>query len=378
MRIAINAMTTRPGGALTVLAGLLRAWCRADDVEVMVLASVPQTIQTLLDLQLGIRIESNAVQRGPILRAAWQRFLTGPWLRDHHVDVLITNNHYLPGVSCPQVVHHHNLWRFMTPDLGVAAGRGWRDRLRDRAARCALHRAAANVFVSQFLRTQAERFVPDSSSRNYVIPNCLDDDGVGAPVSPALAGDSRTLLAVQSANPHKDNLTLVRALAQLRGAAPLFNWRLEFAGSAGRADWAPVRQLAEQLGVAAHIDWLGFLDRHRLNARLRTAFCLVASSRLESSGLTLIEAMAVGCPVVATRIGAFEEYAGDSTLLFSPGHAEELAAAVKRLEEPALRERLIGVGRQRAQLYRWSEWAPKFLEIVRLAASSQSPRSGRQ
>ncbi|MBX7072262.1 MAG: glycosyltransferase family 4 protein [Pirellulales bacterium] len=370
-------MTTRPGGALTVLAGLLRAWRRADDVELMVLASVPQTIQTLHDLQLDIHVESNAARRGPISRAVWQRFFTGFWLRDHHVDVLINNNHYLSGVSCPQVVHHHNLWRFMTPELGIAAGRGWRDRLRDRAARRALHRAAANVFVSQFLRTQAEQFVPDSSSRYHVVPNCLDDVRVGAPVSSAPTSDTRTLLAVQSANPHKDNLTLVCALAQLRGAAPMFDWRLEFAGSAGRADWAPVRQLAEQLGVAAHIDWLGFLDRHQLNARLRAAFCLVASSRLESSGLTLIEAMAVGCPVVATRIGAFEEYAGDAALLFSPGHAEELAAAVKRLEEPELRERLIGLGRQRAQRYRWSEWSPKFLEIVRHAATLKSPRSER-
>jgi glycosyltransferase involved in cell wall biosynthesis len=141
------------------------------------------------------------------------------------------------------------------------------------------------------------------------------------------------------------------------------------AGSAGRVDWLPHQRLAGELGIRQRVEWLGFVDASKLTDLHRQSLCLVSTSRLESSGLTLIEAMAAGCPVVASRIPAFVEYADQAALLVEPGNPSQFAAAVLKLHRnQALREQLIALGRRRAQDYRWSIWAPRFAQVIAGAA----------
>jgi glycosyltransferase involved in cell wall biosynthesis len=371
MKLAINAMMTRPGGALSVLVGLLKAWrALGCPIDVSILAGISGTVQTLQEALPGAEIVPIELGHSALRRTLWQATRLRRWLIDRQVDVLLTNNHYLPGMPCPQVVHHHNLWRFVTADLGVARSRRPADLARDYAARRALRHAAANVFVSDFLRRKAESFVPSSSPRNHVIPNCVDEGLFerGAASAAAQFHPNR-LVAVQNANPHKDNPTLVRTLAALVEAAPNVDWRLLVAGSSGRGDWLPYRQLASELGVAERIDWLGFLSHNVLEQIERESLCLILTTRFESSGLTLIEAMAAGCPVVASRIGAFEEYAAGAAVLIEPGQPRRFAEAVLSLHQDAERRRqCIDAGRTAAGGYRWSIWAPRFAQIITQAA----------
>ena len=69
------------------------------------------------------------------------------------------------------------------------------------------------------------------------------------------------LIAIQSANPHKDNTTMIKTLAELARRAPDVDWHLSVAGSTGRASWDGVRQLAADLNVA---------ETHHLVRFLRT------------------------------------------------------------------------------------------------------------
>lgn len=365
MKLVINAIMTRPGGALTVLLGFLRAWRQADLMpDVTILASQPGTLERLSSANLNYAIEPIAAGAGAARRVWWQTTRLGGWLTRAGADVVLTNNHFLSGVPCPQVVHHHNLWRFVTDDLGVPPGRGIVDRMRDWFARRALREAAANVFVSHFLREQAEQFEPASRARNHVVPNCIDDERLADGASLATAIGPR-LIAVQNANPHKDNPTLIRALAELVRLSPDVPWRLQVAGSAGRAAWQPYQDLARQLGVFERIDWLGFLNGTELAARQREAHCLLSTSRFESSGLPVIEAFAAGCPVVGSSIPAFAEYAGDAAELVPAGDAEAFArGALKLWSEPELRRERIERGLARAGEYRWSAWAPELARII--------------
>ena len=85
------------------------------------------------------------------------------------------------------------------------------------------------------------------------------------------------------------------------------------------------------------------------------AACLAIPSLDEGFGLPAVEAMAVGCPVVAARAGALPEICGDAAVLVDPLDTESIAAglleAVARADE--LRER----GRARAALYTWERSA---------------------
>ena len=379
MKLVVNALATRPGGALTVLTGLLRAWQQAgrigQDFQVTVLASVPATIEALRSASAACHVEPLLVGAGVLRRTWWQSFRMGAWLRQQQADVLLTNNHYLPRVVCPQVVHHHNLWQFLTPDLGVPPRRRIGESWRNARARDALVQAAANVFVSHFLRSQAERFVPQSAPRNHVVPNALDDEAIDrARVLPIEAAPRPWLVSVQSANPHKDHPTLLRAFARVIALEPALDWRLRIAGTAGRASWQPLEALAQELGIAQRVEWCGYCNADRVRELLRESLCLVSTSRLESSGLTLLEALGEGCVPVASRIPAFVEYARDAALLVPAQDPEAFARAIVELwRDPARRGRLAEQGQQQIEGYRWSYWSQQMASIIERAAASQNP-----
>jgi glycosyltransferase involved in cell wall biosynthesis len=361
---------------LTVLTGLLRAWQQAgrigQDFQVTILASVPATIEALRSAAPTCQVEPLLVGAGVLRRTWWQSFRLGAWLRQQQADVLLTNNHYLPRVGCPQVVHHHNLWQFLTPDLGVPPRRRLGENWRNARARDALVQAAANVFVSHFLRSQAERFVPQSAPRNHVVPNALDDAVIDrARVRPTKETPRSWLVSVQSANPHKDHPTLLRAFSRVIALEPALDWRLRIAGTAGRASWQPLEALAQELGIAERVEWCGYCNADRLRELLRESLCLVSTSRLESSGMTLTEALGEGCVPVASRIPAFVEYAGDAALLVPAQDPEAFARAIVELwREPARRQQLAEKGRQQIEGYRWSYWSQQMSSIIEHAAAS--------
>jgi len=84
----------------------------------------------------------------------------------------------------------------------------------------------------------------------------------------------------------------------------------------------------------------------------------VVPSRYEGFGLTCLEAMACGVPVVAADRAALPEVCGDAALLVDPDDPAAIARAVLSVcEDPALASRLAGAGRRRARSYSWERAA---------------------
>lgn len=141
----------------------------------------------------------------------------------------------------------------------------------------------------------------------------------------------------------KDIGTLLRGFA--RFSASDENARLVIVGEGALE--ASLRQLAEELGMAGRIVWAGFRsDIHRV----MSAFDIFAlTSTYEGLGLVLLEAMASQRPVVATRVGAIPEVVidGRTGVLVGSGNPDELAAALQKLNDEALRTQLGTAGRQR-------------------------------
>lgn len=378
MRLLIDAIPTKPGGGLTVLLGLLRGWKQIGaPLEVVVLVSDRQTEAEIAASGAVAAIER--VELGRLTSAAfiWQNTLLGRWAKRAGAAAIIGNNHYLYNVACPQIVHHHNLWRFVTPDLGVQRPPGLTNQIRDRNARVALRWATANVFVSDFLRQQAERMVPASAGRNHVVRNGLDDEVIDrARTLPDGEYNPAQLVAIQSANPHKDNTTMVETLAELVRLGPEVPWHLKVAGSAGRAGWADVQELAARRGISDRITWCGFCRVPELDRMMRESLCLLATSVLEAGPLPVIEAMARRCVPVAARIPANEEFVNSAGILVPPRRPTAFAEAVWALHrEPSRRAELVAHGLDWIEQFRWNRCAAKFYEIV--AAAVAQPRRGR-
>lgn len=146
-------------------------------------------------------------------------------------------------------------------------------------------------------------------------------------------------------SPEKDHATLLRAAALVVRRDPSF--RLEVAGDGPcRED---LHRLAAELGLAGHVRFLGSV--RDVPALLARAGLFVLSSLSEGVSLTLLEAMAAGLPVVATRVGGNPEVvAADTGLLVRPADPEALAGALLRLgSAPDECRRLGAAGRARVE-----------------------------
>jgi glycosyltransferase involved in cell wall biosynthesis len=131
---------------------------------------------------------------------------------------------------------------------------------------------------------------------------------------------------------------LVDALSRLRPVRPRL--RVECAGD---GDMARLRSRTLELGVAGQLTVRGWLAPRERDALLARASVFVLPSHFEALPMALLEAMAAGCPVVATAVGGIPDVVrdGENGLLVPPGNPAALADALQRLlGDRALAERL--------------------------------------
>ncbi|MEA3213641.1 MAG: hypothetical protein QOE70_6698 [Chthoniobacter sp.] len=138
--------------------------------------------------------------------------------------------------------------------------------------------------------------------------------------------------------------TLIRAFALLRQRAP-GETKLVIAGC-GPLE-AALRRCAEEQGVTDHVVWAGFREDV---PRMMKAFDVFALTSVhEGFGLVLVEAMAAARPVVATRAGAIPEVVvdGETGFLAEPAQPQQVADALLKLTDAAVRARLGAAGHRR-------------------------------
>ncbi len=128
----------------------------------------------------------------------------------------------------------------------------------------------------------------------------------------------------------------------------------------------PLRLAAAALGIAGQVSWRGHVTEAELDGLYRQAALLVHPSLEEGFGLTILEAMARGTPVVAYRLPAVAEVADGAVCFAEPGQQGALAACARRLlESPADRVQLGERGLARAEAFSWRRCAVATREVHR-------------
>lgn len=193
------------------------------------------------------------------------------------------------------------------------------------------------IVVSDQLRRSIARHVSDS--RLAVIHNGVDLDDFSRPRS-RLRTDGRTIRigALGNIRPAKDYFNAVRAVRVLKDRG--YSVRLEIAGGGRPGLLKEVESEIHKLDLTANVDLLGFISN--VPDFLANLDVYVLSSKSEGHPLALIQAMAMGLPIVATRCGV-EEILGHErdSLLVPTGEPEALADAVARMiREPELADDL--------------------------------------
>ena len=207
-----------------------------------------------------------------------------------------------------------------------------------RAARDAELRHAAHVFTpSAYLRELAVGWgVP--AERVSVLPNPappLRELRPREELRASFGFDGPTLAFAGRLTAQKSLGVALEAVAALDGVT------LAIAGEGDER--APLERRAAELGLGARVRFLGALPRERVLELFSAADASILSSSWENFPHTVVEALAVGTPVIATAIGGVAEivHDGENGLLVPAGDAAALAGAVRRyLGDSELRERL--------------------------------------
>lgn len=127
-----------------------------------------------------------------------------------------------------------------------------------------------------------------------------------------------------------------------------------------------VRSLIRKLGIGEHVKLLGFVPESDLPGLYKGARCFVFPSRYEGFGLPVLEAMAIGTPVIAGRIsGAVPEIAGNAALLVDTEIPSEIGGAIERLlNDSTVCENLIERGHERMKDFSWERFAQIILSTI--------------
>jgi len=263
-------------------------------------------------------------------------------------------HHPLPAhaqrAPCPQVVTVHDLAFERLPDCFRPAFRRWASLTHRRAARA----ADAVVCVSQTTRRDAMARWGLDAARIVVAPH---GPGQEPSASGAPAATPRHFLYVGDDEPRKNLGLLIAAHGRYSQAVGVGALDLVLAGGAGAAGpWTG----------PPGTRWERAPD---IGALLEGAAALVHPALHEGFGLTALEAMHAGVPVIAARSPGLSETCAEAALYVDPDDAEGFAHALARVAaDPALRATLAAAGRERAAAFSWQASARAHIGAYTLAA----------
>ena len=263
------------------------------------------------------------------------------WCRSRHVRLVHACDFYANVFALPAATIARVPVRIGSRRDVTMPERSSGQRLLQRLSYQFAHRVIANSSAA------ADRVVEEGVQpwKVATIANGLDFDRFAVRRQPSTSRRPRTVTTVANLRPGKGHDVLLKAAARLVRRVPDIRFRIVGDGPR-RLD---LERQAAALRISSHVEFLG----HRTDVPdvLRDSEIFVLPSLMEASPNALIEAMAAGIPIVATRVGGIPEAIEHerSGILVPPGDDRALAAGIARLmKRPQIAARLADAARQSA------------------------------
>jgi glycosyltransferase involved in cell wall biosynthesis len=229
------------------------------------------------------------------------------------------------------------------------------------------------ITVSHAAADTILRTAPQVKDRLVVIPLAADPDfrppasreASQARAAELLGFSEPYFLVVGQNQPSKGHSFALSAFAraELKGHRLVFVQRLRHGHG--------LHKQAQALGVADSVSFVGAKTRDELICLMQAATALVQPSLAEGFGLPTLEAMASGCPVIASAIGPIVEVVGSAGSLVEAAEAEPLKYSMRRLAQQAsYRDELRARGLERARAFSWERTAEQTLAVYRDVSSA--------
>lgn len=354
INIAIDMRMVRHSGIGTYLRSLfprLRALRPADR---FCLLGLPERLQEQFGAP-GAGVE-HAPWQSPIYSVREQ--LRGPGCIGKGVDLLWSPHYNIPLLRRgPLVVTVHDTFHLAMPELVGGVHR----RLYARVLFGAVAKKAdAIICVSRFTADELVRLAGADARKIRVVPNGVDEAWFR--LRRLRRPHSRPyLLFVGNVKPNKNLRRLVTAYESLAAG---IEQDLVIVGQREGFLTADSQVAALAAKLPERVRFTGYVDQATLEQYFAHAEALVFPSLYEGFGLPPLEAMACGCPVIASRAASLPEVCGEAALYFDPREPAQIAAAIRRLvEDRGLRHELVHRGAERARAFSWDASAALTSEV---------------
>ena len=355
MRIAIDCreLVGRPTGVGRYLSELLTAWGEmpAAAAHEFVLCSPERVSDSSFG---GLRVSR---QVSPGSGTLWEQRVLPKLVATVGADVLFS-----PAYTCP-------LWCrapivLVIHDVSFAAHPewfSWREGVRRRTlTRFGARRAARVITESDFSKREITRLLG-------IAPSDIDVIYLGASMlkqtdTPS-AGRLPIVLYVGSIFTRRHIPELIEGFGRLAARVP--GARLEIVGDNRTTPRIDMDQLIAASAASDRVHWRSYISDTDLATLYSTASAFVFLSDYEGFGLTPIEAMAAGIPIVVLDTEISREIYGAAAEYVQRPDPGLIASALERvLTSDAERARLIAAGTQQVERYSWSECAHRTLQVL--------------
>ena len=312
LRICHVSMCLATGGLERLLVEFSRRCSRPDFEQTFVaLTSVGQPAEDIREA--GCEVFS--LNNGEVRRLQQFKKLASI-LRDKQIDIVHTHNtyaHFYGALAARRAGINH----VVNTQHGRGCGDSWKTRVQFRIANKFSDRI---IGVSENSADLCRRDDHASSNKIEAIWNGIDVSRFQFR-GPKLAPNA---ISVARLSPEKDFATLLRAVPQVLRWIPAF--KLTIVGNGSEFD--SMAALINELGIGDSVQLMG--ERNDIPELLANAGFFVSSSKTEGISLTLLEAMAVGLPIVATSVGGNPEIVveGKTGRLVPSQDSEAIANAI--------------------------------------------------
>ena len=316
--------------------------------------------------------------RSPLLRIrkVYERFWRFPsWVGQESADIVHVIDHseahivrWVKKTGKPVVVTCHDLINFFYRDnlqgsvkVPIVSNRLWLHSVQ------AMQQADHIVTVSSVTARDTTQLLNIQPSQITVVPNAVE--AIFQPASSNQIEDFRRqhnlspgtvcLLNVGSNHPRKNLATILDAVNILKQQGlPVQFWKV------GSDFTDEQKAFIQTQGLEAQIHYLGNPDKSTLVQIYSAADILVAPSLHEGFGMTLLESMACGTPVITANLSAMPEVVEDAGILVDPTNSQAIAEAVNQLHSNSTEYQiLVEKGLARIKRYTWEKTAEQIAQI---------------
>ncbi len=341
-------------------------------------------------MQKQVKIDEKLLLYSPFLPSAPLLFKEGSGVVENHVlrwlfkrlwtqgrlafemlrrppDVLFVPSHVVPWIHPKKTVTTiHDIGFKRRPDLYEPKARRYLDATTKFAIKQCVKLLTPSVFTKQELidvyHVDPERIVvtPLAPANTGTTPGDVSETLRKHQLSASY------FLTVSRMESKKNIATLIRGFEifkERRGVGDPF--QLVLVGKPGFG-YSAIKTLIDRSPVKHAIRELGWIHNEDVASLMSGAFAYVYPSWYEGLGISALEALAAGVPVIASDIPALHEAAGDAALYFNPADPRALANHMTRLvEEGTTRERLIMNARAHITEFSWDKTAALTWEVLR-------------